>query len=84
MCHMCAAFLVIGDGVARKTGKIFRRGPSTSLVRIYVGRDPETRRRKYIGKSNYGGLRGAHAHLNHMLTAQDLGRNMRTARNPRP
>ena len=30
--------------MARKTGQIIRRGSSTWLVRIYVGRDPETRR----------------------------------------
>jgi hypothetical protein len=28
------------------------------MVRIYVGRDPETGKRKYIGKSIHGGLRG--------------------------
>ena len=37
------------------------------MVRIYVGRDPEIRKRKYIGKSIHGGLRAAQAHLNHML-----------------
>jgi hypothetical protein len=47
--------------MARKTGQIVRRGPSTWLVRIYVGRDPETRRRKYIGKFIHGGLRSAQA-----------------------
>lgn len=49
--------------MARKTGQIIRRGSSTWLVRIYVGRDPETRRRKYIGKFIHGGLRSAQAHL---------------------
>jgi hypothetical protein len=42
--------------MARKTGQIIRRGPSAWLVRIYAGRDPETRKRKYIGKSIHGGL----------------------------
>jgi len=28
--------------MVRKTGQIIRRGPSTWLVRIYVGRDPES------------------------------------------
>ena len=32
--------------MVRKIGQIIRRGSSTWLVRIYVGRDPETRRRK--------------------------------------
>ena len=42
------------------------------LVRIYVGRDPETRRRKYIGKFIHGGLRSAQAHLDRMLAERDL------------
>jgi hypothetical protein len=33
--------------MVRKTGQIIRRGSHTWLVRIYVGRDPDTRRRKY-------------------------------------
>jgi len=41
--------------MVRKIGQIIRRGPSTWQVRIYVGRDPETRRRKYVGKFIHGG-----------------------------
>jgi hypothetical protein len=43
------------------------------MVRIYVGRDPETRKRRYIGKSIHGGLRTAQAHLKRMLAERDLG-----------
>jgi hypothetical protein len=39
--------------MARKTGQIIRCGPETWLVRIYAGRDPETGKRRYIGKANY-------------------------------
>jgi hypothetical protein len=53
--------------MARKTGQIIRRGPQMWMVRIYVGHDPETRKRKYIGKPINGGLRAAQAHLDHML-----------------
>jgi integrase len=66
--------------MVRKTGQIIRRGSSTWLVRIYVGRDPETRRRKYIGKFIHSGLRSAQAHLNRMLAERDLGRNIRSSR----
>jgi hypothetical protein len=66
--------------MARKTGQIIRRGSSTWLVRIYVGRDTETRKRKYIGKFIHGGLRAAQAHLNRMLAERDLGRNIRSSR----
>jgi hypothetical protein len=37
--------------MALKTGQIIRREASTWLVRILVGRDPGTRKRKRIGKS---------------------------------
>ena len=63
-----------------KIGQIVRRGPSTWLVRIYVGREPETRRRKYVGKFIRGGLRSAQAHLNRMLAERDLGRKVRSSR----
>jgi hypothetical protein len=66
--------------MVRKIGQIIRRGPSTWLVRIYVGRDPETRRRKYVGKFIHGGLRSAQAHLNSMRPERDLGRNIRSSR----
>ena len=42
--------------MARKTGQIIRRGSQMWMVRIYVGRDPESGKRKYIGKSIHGGL----------------------------
>ncbi len=42
--------------MARKTGQIIRHGARIWLVRIYIGRDPETRRRKYMGKFIYGGV----------------------------
>lgn len=45
--------------MARKIGQIIRRGSSTWLARIYVGRNPETRKRRYIGKFIHGGLRSA-------------------------
>jgi hypothetical protein len=34
-------FSSLTGNMARKIGQIIRRGRSTSLVRIYVGRDPE-------------------------------------------
>jgi hypothetical protein len=42
--------------------------------------DPETRKRKYVGKSISGGLRAAQAHLTHMLAERDLGRNIRSSK----
>ena len=54
--------------MARKTGQIIRRRPSEWLVRISVGRDPETRKRNYIGKSVQGGL----THLNYPIQSSLL------------
>jgi hypothetical protein len=50
------------------------------MVRIYVGRDSDTRKRKYIDKFIHGWLRSAHGHLNRMLAEQGLGRNVRSSR----
>ncbi len=61
-----------------KIGQIIRRGSSNWLVRIYVGRNPETQRRKYIGKFTHGGLRSPQALLNPMLAERDFGRNIRS------
>ncbi len=49
--------------MARKTGQIIRRTPNLWLLRIYLGPDAETRKRKYIGKSIHDGLRAAQAHI---------------------
>jgi hypothetical protein len=57
--------------MARKVGQIVRRGASTWLVRLYNGRDPETKKRKYLNQTVYGGLRDAPAHLNKMLGERD-------------
>ena len=62
--------------MARKTGQIIGRSPRTWVVRVYVGRDRETKKRKYLNKTIHGGLRDAQAHLNRMLGERDLGRNL--------
>jgi integrase len=62
--------------MARKVGQIVRRGARTWLVRVYNGRDPETKKRKYLNQTVYGGLRDAQTHLNRMLGERDRGRNL--------
>jgi integrase len=62
--------------MARKIGQIVRRGARTWLVRVYHGRDSETKKRKYLNQTVYGGLRDAQAHLNKMLNERDRGRNL--------
>lgn len=66
--------------MARKVGQIIGRGPRTWLVRVYAGRDAETKKRKYLNKTIHGGLRDAQAHLNRMLSERDLGRNIHSSK----
>lgn len=60
--------------MARKVGQIVRRGFRAWLVRVYNGRDSETRTRRYLNQTIHGGLRDAQAHLNSMLSERDRGR----------
>jgi hypothetical protein len=62
--------------MAHQTDQVIRRGSQMRMVRIYFGRDPATRKRKYIGKSIHGVLRDAQTHHNHMLAERNLGRNI--------
>src|ERR1039457_5351718 len=62
--------------MARKVGQIVGRGRHTWLVRLYNGRDPETKKRKYLNQTIHGGLRDAQAHLNKLLGERDRGRNL--------
>jgi hypothetical protein len=62
--------------MARKVGQIIRRGTRTWLVRVYSGRDFETKKRKYLNQTIHGGLRNAQAHLNKMLRERDCGQNL--------
>ena len=59
--HVCPFSYLRRQSRVRKAGQIIRRGPQMWMVRIYVGRDPETRKRNYIGKSIIGGLPSASA-----------------------
>jgi hypothetical protein len=49
--------------MARKLGQIIAGGPSTSLVRIYQVRDPETGTRKYLNQIIHGPFREAQRFL---------------------
>ena len=62
--------------MARKVGQIVGRGRRYWLVRVYNGRDPETKKRQYVNQTIRGGLRDAQAHLNKMLGERDRGRNL--------
>lgn len=54
-------------------GQIISRGDRTWLVRIYLGVDPQTKRRTYHGKTIHGTKKDAQHYLNAALRERDLG-----------
>ena len=59
--------------MASKAGQIIPRGERTWLVRVFMGRDSESRKRKYINKTIHGTLRDAQAYLSRSQRDRDLG-----------
>jgi integrase len=60
--------------LARKTGQIVGRGPRRWLVRVFLGRDHQTCRRRYLSRTVHGPVRQAQSYLNKVLRVRDLGR----------
>lgn len=60
--------------MSRKVGQIIARGERRWLVRVYLGRDRETRKRTYHNRTVYGSLRHAQAYLTRRLHERDLSR----------
>jgi hypothetical protein len=60
--------------MSRKVGPIIARGERTWLVRVYLGRDRETRERTYHNRTIYGSLRHAQAYLTRRFHERDLSR----------
>jgi hypothetical protein len=65
--------------MARKAGQLISRGPRTWLVRVSLGRDPQSGTRKYHNKTVHGGLKEAQSYLNRKLQERDIGRLPRAA-----
>ena len=59
--------------MARKTGQIVGRGPSRWLVRVFLGRDHDTRKRRYHSHMVHGPVRSAQHYLNRVLREDNLG-----------
>ena len=55
--------------MARRQGQIIPRGDHRWLVRIYLGLDPETRRRRYLNRTVRGSFHAARQVLNSELAA---------------
>jgi integrase len=50
------------------------RGRHRWLVRVFLGRDRESRRRRYLSRTVHGPVRQAQSYLNKVLRERDLGR----------
>jgi len=66
--------------MARKVGQIIARGDHRWLIRVYLGRDHETKRRKYHNRTIHGPMREAQAYLTRKLRERDLGRDLEGAK----
>ncbi len=62
--------------MARKTGQIVGRGRRRWLVRVFLGREHETRKRRYHNRTIHGPARRAQEYLTKMLRERDLGRGL--------
>jgi integrase len=66
--------------MARKVGQIIGRGDRRWLIRVYLGRDRETKKRNYHNRTIHGSMREAQAYLTRKLRERDLGRDLEGAK----
>jgi integrase len=66
--------------MARKVGQIIARGDRRWLIRVYLGRDHETNKRKYHNRTIHGPIREAQTYLTRRLRERDLGRDLEGAK----
>ena len=59
--------------MARKVGQIIARGDRRWLIRVYLGRDSETKKRNHHNRTIHGSLRETQAYLTRKLREHDLG-----------
>lgn len=62
--------------MSRRVGQIVSRGRRSWLVRVFLGRDRETRRRRYHNRTVHGSARRAQEYLTKALRERDLGRGL--------
>lgn len=77
---MCRKLGLVGKEddlvLARKQGQIIARGERRWLVRVYLGRDRQTRRRRYHNRTIRGPLGAAQRYLNARLREREQGRDL--------
>jgi integrase len=63
----------------RTLGQIVSRGRRRWLVRVFLGRDHQTRKRRYLNRTIHGPARRAQEYLTKTLHERDLGRGLEAA-----
>ena len=66
--------------MARKVAKSSHEATARWLIRVYLGRDRETQKRKYHNRTIHGPMREAQAYLTRKLRERDLGRDLEGAK----
>src|ERR1700752_3578686 len=66
--------------MAPQVGQIIAPGDRRSLIRVYLGRDHETKKRNYHNRTIHGSMREAQAYLTRKLRERDLGRDLEGAK----
>jgi hypothetical protein len=66
--------------MARKVGQIIARGDRRWLIRVYLGRDHETKKRNYHNRTVHGSMGEAQTYLTRKLRERDLGRDLEGAK----
>jgi integrase len=79
VCQRCARLFSGGKSLARTLGQIVSRGRHRWLVRVFLGRDHQTRKRRYHNRTIHGPARRAQEYLTKMLHERDLGRGLEGA-----
>src|SRR5439155_6718341 len=69
-----------GNSMARKVAKSSHEATARWLIRVYLGRDRETQKRKYHNRTIHGPMREAQAYLTRKLRERDLGRDLEGAK----
>src|SRR5437879_13330208 len=73
VCEECASLAAKEEiSMARKVGQIIARGDRRWLIRVYLGRDHETNKRKYHNRTIHGPMLEAQAYLTRKLREPDL------------
>ena len=76
VCRLCANFRRSFLASSRRLGQIVSRGRQCWLVRVFLGCDRETRRRRYHNRTVHGSARRAQEYLTKVLRERDLGRGL--------